>query len=231
MSKQTLTAPTQGLVMSRGDCSPQLCCQRANLLHQAQFTDAYKLFSHQMVRILSSCSSSCPPLPQVSYSEFLAALRHHPSLLAECLAAGDRLLLPYMADIVATVFSRSGTLLILLLLLPLCFYFLIFSLLGSCVLPEDESVMMAVLHRLVKIQLLSHPNPRSAKLLLSHSLLLPLHRKLLRHGTSSFSRLYKSFSDQLFPARLFLTSALYDPILCLLTGQITSCFCSRYLLS
>ena len=45
--------------MSRGDSSPQQCCQRANLLQQAHFTDAYKLLSHQMV----------------SYSEFLAALR------------------------------------------------------------------------------------------------------------------------------------------------------------
>ena len=55
----------QGLVMSRGDSSPQQCCQRANLLQQAHFTDAYKLLSHQMV----------------SYSEFLAALRSSESLL------------------------------------------------------------------------------------------------------------------------------------------------------
>ena len=54
-----LIFPVQGLVMSRGDSSPQQCCQRANLLQQAHFTDAYKLLSHQMV----------------SYSEFLAALR------------------------------------------------------------------------------------------------------------------------------------------------------------
>ena len=118
----------------------------------------------------------------MSYSEFLAALRANPALVAECLAAGDRLALPYMTDIVSAVFS---------------------SLLGSCVLPEDEAVMMAVLHRLVKLQLLTTANPR----------------KLLRHGTSSFSRLYKSFSDQLFSARLFLTSALYEPILCLLTDD------------
>ena len=152
--------------MSRAEFTPQQCCQRANLLHQTQFTDAYKLLSHQMV----------------IYSEFLAALRSTPSLVSVCLAAGDRLGLPYMTDIVATVFS---------------------GLLGSCILPEDEAVMTAVLHRLVKIQLLSAANPR----------------KLLRHGTSSFSRLYKSFSDQLFSARLFLTSALYDPILSLLTDD------------
>ena len=108
--------------------------------------------------------------------------RTSPALVAICLASGDSLSLPNMPDIVATVFS---------------------SLLGSCVLPEDEAVMMTILHKLVDIQLLNSANPR----------------KLLRHGTSSFSRLYKFFTDQLFTARLFLTSALYEPILCLLTDD------------
>ena len=128
----------EGLVMSRGDSSPQHCCQRANLLHQVAFTDAYKLLSHHMV----------------SYSEFLAALRANPTLVAVCLAAGDRLALPHMTEVVATVFS---------------------GLLGSCVLPEDEAVMMAMLHKLVDIQLLSSTNPR----------------KLLRHDSCSFTRLYR----------------------------------------
>ena len=108
--------------------------------------------------------------------------RANPALVAICLASGDSLSLPNMPEIVATVFS---------------------SLLGACVLPEDEAVMMTILHKLVDIQLLKAANPR----------------KLLRHGTSSFSRLYKFFTDQLFTARLFLTSALYEPILCLLTDD------------
>jgi len=156
----------EGLVMSRGESTPQHACQVANLLLQTQFTDAYKQLSHHMV----------------SYSEFLVTLRNNANLVAVCLAKGDRLSLPYMADIVVTVFS---------------------SLLGSCVLPEDERIIVAMLHKLVEMQLLEAANPR----------------KLLRHGTSSFSRLYRSFSDQLFSSRLFLTSALYDPILCLLTDD------------
>jgi len=156
----------EGLVMSRGNTTPQQCCQLANLLHQTQFTDAYKQLSHHMV----------------SYSNFLATLRNNPNLVAVCLSQGDRLALPYMTDIVVSVFS---------------------SVLGSCVLPEDEAIMVTMLHKLVEMQLLEAANPR----------------KLLRHGTSSFSRLYKSFSDQLFSSRLFLTSALYDPILCLLTDD------------
>ena len=77
------------------------------------------------------------------------------------------------------------------------------SLLGNCVLPEDKAIMMRMLHKLVEIQLAKAANPK----------------KLLRHGTSSFSRLYKSFSDQLFFSRLFLTSVLYEPILSLLTDD------------
>ena len=105
------------------------------------------------------------------YSEFLASLRNNPNLVAEWLTLGDKLGLPFMKDIVMIVFS---------------------SLLGSCVLPEDEVIMITMLHKLVETQLLEAANPR----------------KLLRHGTSSFSRMYKLFPDQLFSSRLFLTSAL-----------------------
>jgi len=156
----------EGLVMSRGDTSLQGCCQRANTLLQTQFTDAYKQLSHQMV----------------SYSEFLSALRGNPRLLAECLAAGDRLQLSNMPEVVTVIFS---------------------SLLGCCILPEDERLIIAILDRLTDIQLIGSSNPR----------------KLLRHGTSSFSRLYKAFTDQLFSAKIFLTSALYEPILALLTDD------------
>ena len=116
----------------------------------------------------------------VIYSEFLASLRNNPNHLAEWLTLGDKLSLPCMQEVVMTVFT---------------------SLLGGCVLAEDETLMVTMLHKLVETQLLEAANPR----------------KLLKHGTSSFSRLYKLFSDQLFSSRLFLTSALYDPILSLLT--------------
>lgn len=80
----------------------------------------------------------------------------------------------------------------------------IFSgILGSCLLAEDEKLMMEVLKKLVDIQLLPAANPR----------------KLLRHGNCSLSRLYKAFSEQLFSSKLFLTSALYEPILGLLTDD------------
>ena len=156
----------EGLILSRQDYSPNYCCQRANLLLQTQFVDAYKLLSHHMV----------------SYSEFLVAIRNRPNLLAICLAAGDKASHPNMQVIIDSVFS---------------------GLLGSCLLNEDERLMMEVLKKLVDIQLISAANPR----------------KMLRHGSCSLSRLYKAFSEQLFSSKLFLTSALYEPILQLLTDD------------
>ena len=99
--------------------------------------------------------------------------------MAVCLAQGGSLALTYVTDIVVLLFT---------------------SLPGSCVLPEDEAIMV---HKLVEIQLEKAANPK----------------KLFRYGTSSFSRLYKSFSEQLFSSRLFLTSVLYEPILSLLTDD------------
>lgn len=115
----------------------------------------------------------------VLYSEFLIALRNKPRLVAVCLDAGDRLQLPEMQNILEAVFSGS---------------------LGSCLLREDEQLMMGLLKKLVDVQLLTAANPR----------------KMLRHR-SSFSWLYKSFCDQL--GRLFLTAALHEPILALLTDD------------
>ena len=106
----------EGLIMSRPDSSPQHCCQIANLLQQTQFCDAYKVLGHHMT----------------VYSEFLASLRNNPGLIAEWLTLGDKLNLPYMKDIVITVFT---------------------SLLGSCVLAEDETIMVTMLHKLVETQI------------------------------------------------------------------------------
>ena len=115
----------------------------------------------------------------VLYSEFLIALRNKPRLVAVCLDAGDRLQLPEMQNILEAIFSGS---------------------LGSCLLREDEQLMMSLLKKLIDVQVLTAANPR----------------KMLRHK-NSFSWLYKSFCEQL--GRLFLTSALYDPILQLLTDD------------
>lgn len=117
---------------------------------------------------------------EIHYSEFLHNLREKPKFLAVCMTVGDKVGSPYMSEIISTVFS---------------------GLYGSCLMEEDEQLVLKLLHHLLKLQLTSAPNPR----------------KMLRQGHCAFSRLYKSFTEELFSAKIFLTSALYDPILRLLT--------------
>lgn len=125
--------------------------------------------------------------------------------MALCLTAGDKLNLPHISEVVSTVFS---------------------GIYGSCLIPEDERLVLKLLHHLMQMQLTPATNPR----------------KLLRQGNCAFSRLYKvrirylqddkfqfdirrflfyfqAFSEELFSAKLFLTSALYEPILSLLTDD------------
>lgn len=97
---------------------------------------------------------------EILYSEFLHALRDKPELLAVCLAAGDRLSnsspdlsLP-VSEVTSTVFS---------------------GLYGSCLMKEDERLVLKLLHSLMELQLTSASNPR----------------KLLRQGNCAFSKLYK----------------------------------------
>ena len=119
---------------------------------------------------------------EMLYAEFLQTLRLKPKLLATSLAIADRSGQEKMSDIVSTVFS---------------------GLYGSCLLAEDEKMLLRLLLHLMKLQLSHSTNPR----------------KLLRQGNCAFSRLYKAFSEELFSAKLFLTSALHDPILKLLSDD------------
>ena len=119
---------------------------------------------------------------EILYAEFLANIRNKPKLLATCLTLADRTGNDKMVAIISTIFS---------------------GVYGSCLLAEDERLLLRLLHQLMKLQLSSSPNPR----------------KLLRQGNCAFSRLYKAFSEELFSAKLFLTSALHDPILRLLSDD------------
>ncbi|XP_078044558.1 GTPase activating protein and VPS9 domains 1 [Augochlora pura] len=64
------------LIMSKPDCTPASCCQKANTLENSHFVDAYKCLRYQ----------AC-----LSYGEFLGALRKSPKLLALCLVEGEKL--------------------------------------------------------------------------------------------------------------------------------------------
>ncbi|XP_076233243.1 GTPase activating protein and VPS9 domains 1 isoform X2 [Calliopsis andreniformis] len=76
------------LIMSRPDCTPASCCQKANALENSHFVDAYKYLRYQ----------AC-----LSYGEFLGALRKSPKLLASCLVEGDKLLPDVVQNIVQSL--------------------------------------------------------------------------------------------------------------------------------
>ncbi|XP_076183626.1 GTPase activating protein and VPS9 domains 1 isoform X2 [Ptiloglossa arizonensis] len=76
------------LIMSRPDCTPASCCQKANTLENSRFVDAYKYLRYQ----------AC-----LSYGEFLGALRKSPKLLASCLVEGDKLLPDLVQNIVQSL--------------------------------------------------------------------------------------------------------------------------------
>ena len=148
------------------DTNPSYACLRANLLEQTIFKDAYKEMNYQ----------------ETLYSDFVRNIRSRPQFLSYCLAAGDKLNLPGVVDIMSILFG---------------------GIYGSCLMPDDEQLVLRLLHHLMRSQLTSASNPR----------------KLLRQKNCAFTRLYKLFSEELFSAKLFLTSALYEPILSLLSDD------------
>uniref|UniRef100_A0A183TWS9 Ras-GAP domain-containing protein n=1 Tax=Toxocara canis TaxID=6265 RepID=A0A183TWS9_TOXCA len=72
---------------------------------------------------------------------------------------------------------------------------------GCCVFPNDERCVLEVLSHLVEMQLASHSDPR----------------RVLRKGNAAFCRLYRLFSEGLFAAKIFLTAALHDPVMYVLS--------------
>lgn len=78
------------LIVADPDCTPAICCQRANTLDKTVFVDGYKVLGFQ----------EC-----LAYGEFLQTLRTSPQLLASCLAAGDRLLPDMMHGIVHSIMA------------------------------------------------------------------------------------------------------------------------------
>lgn len=74
---------------------------------------------------------------------------------------------------------------------------------GNCILPEDEVHVLILLRELMSLQLAVSDNPR----------------RLLRHGSCAFSRVYKIFNECLFSAKIFLTAALHEPIMHLLMAD------------
>ncbi|GFG38782.1 hypothetical protein Cfor_08237 [Coptotermes formosanus] len=78
------------LIVAHPDCTPAVCCQKANALDNTIFLDGYKVLGFQ----------EC-----LAYGEFLQTLRTSPQLLASCLVAGDHLLPDMMHGVVHSIMA------------------------------------------------------------------------------------------------------------------------------
>ena len=78
------------LIVSRPDCTPASCCQRANVLENSRFIDAFKYLHYQ---------------PCIAYGEFLNTLRTSPKLLASYLVEGDKIVPEMMPSIIQSLAS------------------------------------------------------------------------------------------------------------------------------
>ncbi|VDN56853.1 unnamed protein product [Dracunculus medinensis] len=72
---------------------------------------------------------------------------------------------------------------------------------GCCSFPADERRILEVLSHLMRLQIISQNDPRL----------------VLRKGNTSFCRLYRLFSEDLHVAKVFLTAALHDSVMYLLS--------------
>ncbi|XP_059482165.1 GTPase-activating protein and VPS9 domain-containing protein 1 [Neocloeon triangulifer] len=80
---------------------------------------------------------------------------------------------------------------------------LVGGLFGGCILAEDERLILKLLRELLYLQVAPHQEPS----------------RMLRPASCTFSRLYAVWHEGLFTAKLFLTGALYGPILKLLSDD------------
>ncbi|CAJ0609609.1 unnamed protein product [Cylicocyclus nassatus] len=71
---------------------------------------------------------------------------------------------------------------------------------GNCLFPPDEKAVLETLVCLMRVQILSHSNPRL----------------VIRKGTAAFPRLYKLYSESLYATKIFLTAALHDSVMLVL---------------
>ncbi|KAG4079273.1 hypothetical protein HA402_006996 [Bradysia odoriphaga] len=74
---------------------------------------------------------------------------------------------------------------------------------GNAILSKDVDMVLRLLRELIEIQIVVSSNPR----------------RMLRAGSCAFSRLYHRLHESLFSAKLFLTAALHEPVMKVLSGD------------
>ncbi|XP_055380440.1 receptor-mediated endocytosis protein 6 homolog isoform X2 [Condylostylus longicornis] len=154
------------LVVTRKDIDPSVCCNRANRLEHTRFVEAHKSQSLKYEHV-------------ISYGKLFDFLYKSPYLLAQSLAAGDR---------ISKISNEQKNSVV---------HTIATGLYGNVIHSKDIEMILKLLRELMEIQIVISDNPR----------------KTLRTGCSAFARLYNRLLESLFSAKIFLTAALYEPIM------------------
>jgi len=158
-------------------------CEKANLIEQANFIDAYKALNNDS-----------------HITELLSYIRNNPELISLCLMQ------PYCNSnknancLTNSNNQQQSSALNLSITKQTCepvAQILISSVYGNAILHEDYMLTLRLLRSLIDKQLATCEDPRH----------------LLRQKSAAFSAVFKAFTESLLEAKLFLNSTLNDSIL------------------
>lgn len=122
---------------------------------------------------------------EMAICDLIRVMLHNTQIVADFLAALDNV--PVTVDINSSQNSQAADIA----------HVLFSGLYGCCVFAADEKLVAETLINLMRLQLAQNLNPR----------------RVLRRGNCAFSRLYRLLNEGLFSAKLFLTHALHEPIM------------------
>ncbi len=133
--------------------------------------------------------------------EFIKSLRDKPAYLAKLIVKSEKLTtsstsIQLLSGVDNQYFSAQQ-------LIPIYFQ----SLYGNCVLKQDEFLCLHLLKNLMQLQFGGQQNETTDL------------RRLIRKQSCSFNILFKSYTTFAYSAQLFLTAALYEPIIQVITDE------------
>lgn len=123
------------------------------------------------------------------YIDFLRCVHQSPQLMARCLSLADDLqvLAPNLSSSKAEQMSQITQIIAA-------------GVYGNSIHGRDVEMMLKLLDKLLELKIMVIDDPR----------------RLLRHNSSSFARLYHRFHESSLSSKLFLTAALHEPIMSVL---------------
>jgi len=146
--------------------NPSVCSHRANQLDRVQFVNAYDELGFE----------------ESKYIQFLEAFINNPTLIAACLAYGDKLGLDYTSEVAHTIVLG-------------CY--------GNSIITDNHKHLLELLETLMLLQIAQNEQPR----------------RMMQKGKCAFSIVYNLFAESLMASKLFLMSALQEPIMKVLTND------------